>query len=300
MFENLKAGWEMGSATRKLVFKDKSLLLYPILAVLIGIVEIVAIFGSMLVSLSLASSGASEIPSALLVVGLFVYYLLVSFTSTYVLMAMFIAFRSFARGKKMGLGEALAQTRPYAMVVLEWSVFSAVVLLIIRIIEGRLGGIGRALFGLAASVGMAMATFFAIPVLLDKKTGPVETVKESTAFLVDHFGNTFGGMAYAELYSIALALAGVAFVIIGLALALSGSAALFDAGALVAVAGVVLVVFAVLLGYVLSNVFKLIVYEYVNSGSLPKEFSEDMVKKAIMKGGGRGTPPERGRQNEVL
>lgn len=44
MFQNIKRGWEIGKATRKLVFQEKNLMIYPIISGIAVLAEILAIF----------------------------------------------------------------------------------------------------------------------------------------------------------------------------------------------------------------------------------------------------------------
>ena len=44
MFSNVGTGWEIGKATRNLVFKDKRLIVFPFLATVAVIAEMIAIF----------------------------------------------------------------------------------------------------------------------------------------------------------------------------------------------------------------------------------------------------------------
>ena len=44
MFDNIKKGWAVGSATRKLVFQDKDLLYYPLFGMVVALVEFLVIF----------------------------------------------------------------------------------------------------------------------------------------------------------------------------------------------------------------------------------------------------------------
>ena len=271
MFENIKSGWKLGSAIRKLVFKDKKLLIFPIIAGITILVETIAIF------LSLFLYGAAS--STPLVVGLVVYYVIIYFTSAYVLVAMLIAFRSFESGAPIGVYDALSKAAGYWVQVFEWAVFESIVTMIIRAIEQRLGGVGAAIFGLGASMAMSVATAFAIPVIVDRKTGPVSTLKESTNFIIKNFGETFGGLIYSELYSLIFIGVGILLVIAGV-FALGVSAIL---GVIVAVLGMVLAVFGGMLGYLLSNVYKFVLYDHMNGGELPEGITDDMVKSSVKK-----------------
>ncbi len=269
MFENITSGWRLGSAIRRLVFKDKKLLVFPAIAGVVIVLETIAIFASFILFRSSNSIA--------LLIGLFAYYIVVYFTSAYVLVAMLIAFRSFSSKTPIGVMDAFSKASGYTALIFEWAVFEAVVTMIIRAIEQRLGFIGSAIFGLGASIAMSVATAFAIPVIVDKRTGPVSTLKESTGFIVRNFGKTFGGLAYSELYSLMIMIVGFLVLMVGL----FSFGVSFVLGAVVAVIGVLLMVFGGMLGYILSNVYRFVLYDHMNGGKLPEGITDDMVKASV-------------------
>ncbi len=272
MFENIKSGWKLGSAIRKLVFTDKKLFLFPIIAGIIIIVETVAIFGSFL----LLNNYNSYIDILLV----FLYYIVVYFTSVYILIAMFISFRDFGKKQPVSISKAMSETSKYLLLIFEWALFESIVTMIIRAIEQRLGPIGATIFGFAASMAMGVATAFAIPVIVDKRTGPISTLKESTTFIIKNFGKTFGGLAYTELYSIMFVIAGVLILVASIFVILPSY---FVVGVSVALIGLIILVFGALLGYILSNIYRFVLYDYMNGGKLPSGITEDMVNSSIKK-----------------
>ena len=109
MFSNIKTGWAMGKATRRLVFKDRKLMIFPLVSGLAVIAEILAI---LLPSALFLMNYSNSLYYYILV--LILFYFVVTFTSTYVIMAMFIAFRAFSSGKEIEFKEAFRQeTRLY-------------------------------------------------------------------------------------------------------------------------------------------------------------------------------------------
>ncbi len=273
MFERLKNGWRLAKATRKLVFKDRSLLKFPIIAFVVSIIEMIAIFIPIFfISLS-SSSAVSEV---LIIISLLAFYILVTFTSTYIIMAMFISFRSFLSGKKISFGSAFSQVKPYWKLILEWSAFLSVIIMVLRIIESRLGSLGRIL-NLISSMAISLATLFVVPVILDNKLTPIAAMKRSTKFIIDHFGATFGGLVYTDLYSLAIVFGGLALLIGGLAL-ISISLVF---GAVVALAGFIIMIGGGMLLYLLSNIFRLILYDFANYNKVPPGFSADLLQSSI-------------------
>ncbi len=277
MFENITNGWKLASAVRKLTFQDRGLLIYPVISGIVILLETIAIFATFFLS----SFALGLDSNTLFVVFLFIYYVIVYFTSVFILVAMLLAFRSFENGKKISIGEALSQTMAqYSMLMLEWAIFEAIVTMIIRAIESRIRGIGGILLGLGVSMAMSIATVFAIPVIIDKKTGPISTVKESTGFIINNFGKTFGGLIYSDLYSLIFTISGIVLVIaafFAIAVSVVLTAILF-------IAGIALLMYGMMLNYMLINVYKLVLYDYKNGGKLPKGLPADLVNNAVKTG----------------
>ncbi len=267
---NLRAGWKVGSETRKLVFKDKNLLVFPLISGLVGIAEFAAIFGSVYVFARLSQWAY--------LAGLVVYYPIVFFTSTYVLMPMLLAFKRFGGGERIGMKEAFTGVRPYTKLIIQWALFQTIVLVVIRLIS-PLGRVAGLIIGALASATLTYATLFAVPIILNKKTGPIQTVKEGTQFLTRNFGQTFGGVIFSDLYS-------VIFIVPGMLIIFGGFIGDLVLGSLVLSllllsAGVILVVFGVLLSYTLVNVMKLIIYDHANGMPLPVGFREEIFSVSI-------------------
>jgi hypothetical protein len=289
MFENVKKGWKTASAVRKLVFKDKELFVYPILSVIVVILEAVIVFGTLIFAVAPAGGGLNTVT---FIVALFIFYVLVYFTGTYFIMAMLIAFRSFAGGKKIGFGDAFGQTAPYAGLILEWALFYSVLVMILRAVESRLKGIGRILVGSLGALAISTATLFAIPIILDKKVGPIKAVEGSISFIKDNFGSTFGGLIYADLYGMLISLIGIVILVAGVLLLMSsGGQGYIPATAWIALGagaiGLMVIVIGSLVSSVTMNAYKLILYDHFNGGKMPAGFTEDMfqTKKKNPSGG---------------
>ncbi|MDE1811111.1 MAG: hypothetical protein KGH66_03655 [Candidatus Micrarchaeota archaeon] len=267
MFENISNGWKMGSQVRRLIFKDKALFTYPILSALISVVVAALLFIPMFFA---PSWGV-----ATYVAVLFVYYILVTFISTYMLVAMLLSFRAYAKGQKISMSEALSQTKQYTVQIFEWAVFYSIIMMLLRALESRARGIGGLLISAFASIAISIAILFVVPVIIDQKAGPIKAIEGSVKFIKDNFGATFGGLAFSELYSLIFTLGGIALIVIG---AVSGINAVFIP--LLAV-GVVLFVIGVLFGFTISNVFRLILYDYKLTGKLPEGIDASLIKGAI-------------------
>ena len=281
MFENLKKGFRAASATRKLVFKDRGLFMYPVLSGIITLVEAIIVFGSMF----LISIPAGGINSVLVVAALIVFYVVVYFTGTYFTMALLIAFKSFAGGKKIGMSEALGMTAPYSRLILEWALFYTVLVMILRLVESRLRGIPQLIIGALGSFAISIATMFAVQIILENKVGPIKAVEGSVDFVKKNFGTTFGGLFYSDLYGLAFSLIGFLALLgaFGLLIAVGGVGGIAVAG-IVGIVGLVLIVFGSLISGITFSVYKLILYDHYNGAPLPPGFTADLFQIKTKKG----------------
>ncbi len=272
MFSNIKKGWALGKATRKLVFKDKKLMVFPLVAAIAVIAEIIAILLPSTLFLMVYSNSFYYFILVLLL-----FYFVVTFTSTYIIMAMFIGFRSFSSGKKIEFKDAFKQTRPYSKLIAEWSLFYAVIIVGIRLLESRIRGIAGMIFGAAIAFAIGIATLFVVPVILDKKLSPIKALKESSSFIINNFGKAFGGLAYVDLYGLAIILLGALAAIAGFSLI---SLSLF-AGAAVILLGIGIIAIGAMITSMLSNIFRLIIYDFISYGRVPEGFTPEMLKNAV-------------------
>lgn len=273
IFENLRNGWKLGSATRKLIFGDKGLLVYPIIGGIVTFLFALALF----VPLALTISSASNILIAAVVI---LFGFLSTFVSVYFLVALLLAFRQYSKtGKKMAMADALSQASQYWVQILEWAAFYTVIVTILRAIESRVQGIGGLLIGVIGSMALALATIFVVPSIIDNKTGPVKSIENSVKMITKNFGATFGGIVYSDLYALMFTVPGILLFIAGIIVAFASAIP----GIALITLGIALAVFGIMLNYVTSNTFIFILYEYVNTGRLPKGFTKEMMDNAIRK-----------------
>lgn len=293
MFDNfigsIKNGFRVANATRKIVFKDRQLFMYPIASAVASIavgILILAAASGIFVFAHLQTF--DSITRFMFFVFAVVAYLLVFFIGTYFTMAMLIAFKEHANGKRITMGEALEKTSQYKMLILEWSGFYVAIATIIHIVEGlirgalsRYGFTGNIISGFitgGANLSFAAAVAFAIPIILESRTNPIETIKSSTAFILKNFGDAFGGILFAELFQILFAVGGILVIFLALLTMPSMiiSIAMFSIGFVLIIAGI-------LVRYVLFNCFKLIIYDYKTKRKLPKGFDAKLIENSIKK-----------------
>ena len=295
MFERLRNGWRLAAQVRKKVFSDKSLLYYAVLSAIVVIVEAAVIFATLILpasfplpSTSGPSGSISTYQTLVLIVALFIFYLVSSFTSAYIMMALYIAFKSYSGGVKIGMGEAFSRASSYIGVLLEWALFYSTVIMMIRMIEARFRGFSGYLFSFLASAALSVGLIFAMPVIYEKKVGPLEAMKVSAKTFISHFGSSFGGIAYTDLYGLGIMAIGV-LVFLAMILLSSFVPTVSLPAIIIGVVGLLLfIILGAVIAVTTSSIFKLLLYDYASGKGLPDWLDESMVRKALVPKRGRG------------
>lgn len=283
MFRNIRNGWKMGKAVRRIVMQDKSLMFYPIVAVILSIISFLIVFGIGLISAFIISGSDISKSSffAIIIFSIFIAYISIEFVSIYVNIALLIAFKHFIKKKKIKMKDSFKETKKYGKNILKWAIFYSVLIMILNAIESEFGGITRIIIGFIGSLAISAATFFVVPVILEENIGPISAMKESINIIYHKFGQTFGGIAFIDLYSFI-------FVIIGIAIIFSSIILLSSVFAILLISiiiGIIFLIYGLIYGATLKNIFKLIIYDYANGKQLPKEINEQTLLNSIIKKG---------------
>ena len=284
MFERMRAGWRLAKTVRRSVARDRGIFYYPIISGILSIVVFILIFVSLFIEVPLGGGGSTL---EVYIASLFLAYIVIWFISTYVLLSMLIAYRAFNSGNPLSIRSAMGKAWEYRLQALEWAIFYSVLIMILRIIESRMRGIGSMIIGAMGSLMITIATFFAIPSILDNKSGPIRAIEQSVSTIRKNFGETFGGVAYVDLYTLMFTLSGVAIFILGMIL-ISSTFPLLFVGAMIIV-GLILIALGLVLNFTYMNVLKLVLFDYINGRGLPEGFNEDDIKTAIKRRGASRT-----------
>jgi hypothetical protein len=187
------------------------------------------------------------------VLGLAVYamaLLLSSFVSTLAMGAVVAAAMTRADGGDPDVSSAMAVAWSRRGPLLAWAAMSTVVGIVVRVLE-RFGAAGLVV-RLFAGVAWAVATMFAVPVIIAEGTMPVETVRRSAQILTSRFGSnvraTFRlGLQWTLAILGAMLVAGV-----GVALVAAGSG---GGGIVLEMVGGLLVLTGIVAVFVLSAIY---------------------------------------------
>ena len=274
MFESMKSGWHLAGQVRKSISGNKKLYIYPVLSGIVSVIIFALTF--FILILEIPISGYTYY---YYIAGIFVAYVLVYFFATLIIMAMMISYRSVETNNPVTLIEAFSSTKKYTVKAFQWAILYSVLLMILRAIESRVRGIGGIIIASIGSFAITVATFFVVPVILDYNTGPIKAIKMSVDTIKSHFGNTFGGVIYIDLYT--LIFTGGGFLLLIVSAILFGSGIPLIVIAVTAVIAVIMIVLGLILNFTYMNIFKLILFDYVNGKGLPDGIDENLLNLSI-------------------
>jgi Family of unknown function (DUF6159) len=168
-------------------------------------------------------------------------------------------------GRTPTIGGSLAQAWGRRNVIFSWAIVSAVVGTVIRLLEQRLGILGRVI-GVAGGLAWAVATFLVIPVLAFEDVGPIEAVKRSSHILKARFGTIArGGLRFGFLF-LGLSLCALLVLAVGVFAIVKHA---YVIGGVVAVVGFVLLVGISMYGSAAGMYMRTILYRYATDQSIP-------------------------------
>jgi hypothetical protein len=274
-----KASMILAKESWNLLKKDKEMMLFPVISVLLNLVCAVLIcFAFFLVVLggNPETLKNANVSGAIEAAFLFVLYF-VSFFITIFFQAGIIAIaHGRLNGQDLTFGDGINSANQHIKKIFIWSLIGATVGTILRMISERsklLGKIITSLLGAAWSI----LTFFIVPVIMLDELSVKDSLKKSAAIIGKTWGETLIINIGVGLYFMFLAMMGI-FVFIASLFTGSGTFIAIVAGLLV-----LYLIALVVISSTLDTIFKIVLYEYADSGKVPEGFSEQVISMAFAK-----------------
>jgi len=200
-------------ASLELFRQDRQMLWLPVMSTITAVIAFAVITGPIV-----AFSGHTGIA---VVIGLALGSMVATAATVIFNVALCFAATDRIEGRRPTVQGALAQAWQRKGVIFEWAVLSAVVGTVIRMLEQRLGLVGR-IIGVAGGLAWTVATFMVIPVLAFENVGPIEALKRSSSIFRQRFGTVARGALRFGFLFIGLSLAAVAVGVLGVMIAAGG------------------------------------------------------------------------------
>jgi len=278
MFDRFSRSWALVKSSAYVLWQDKELLLFPLISAG-ALLVVMACFALPVLGLGALDGlkGGGKVSTAMYVVAFLFYfsqYFVIFFFNAALVGAAMIRLDGGDPTFKDGLRIATSKLGTIA----GYAAIAATVGVVLRIIQERVGFIGRLIVGILG-VGWTIATFMVVPVLVHRDVGPIEAIKESAYLLKETwgenvigqaglglaFGFIFFGVVFAGVFAIFVAVLTHSAWIIGFAVVMT----------LLAVAITALIQSA------LAGVYAAALYRYATTGQGTTGFAAEEMKLAF-------------------
>lgn len=269
--------WALVKASASVLRSDRELLVFPLLSSVCALLVAATFIAPLMLGGAFARLDDGHAPMWLWPLG-FLFYLSQYFVIFFFNAALVGAARIRLDGGDPTLADGFRIASARWPQILGYAAIAATVGMVLRAIQERAGLIGRWVVGLLG-LAWTVASFLAVPVLVNENVGPVDAVKRSVDLLKRTWGENLVGNAG---MGIVFGLIMFAWIVLGGGLvvlaAQSGSAlAAFGVGALV-------VIGMLLLGLVqsaLQGVYAAALYRYAETGDAGVGFEGALVADAF-------------------
>ena len=178
-----REGTKLLHASFELFRQDKKMIWLPVIG------GLAASAGALIVAGDVAAGfAAANAKGAVYLIALFLGLLVAGFISVFFNLGVVFAANDRIEGREPTIKSSLDQAWTRRGVIFRWAVLSAVVGVIMNLIEERLGLAGK-IMGLLGGVAWAIATYLVLPVLAFEEIGPIEAVKRSSHLFKSAFGS---------------------------------------------------------------------------------------------------------------
>ena len=279
MFERMANGWELAKQSMDVLKQDKGLLLFPVISgaacLLVLASFALPLWHSSYLPIVMDERRLPNDPIAfsILFAFYFVNYFVITFFNSALIACAVIRFK----GGAPTLGDGLRAATMRLPQIVGWSLVSATVGVILKLIESRSEKVGELVSGL---LGMAwsMTTYFVVPVLVVENVGPLTAVQRSLKILRRTWGealkHNFGIGAITFLFALLAAF----FLIPGTLAIGSGATAL---GATLIGLGIALLLLVSLVSTTVHSILLAALYLYAAEGTVPRAFDAPLLRQAF-------------------
>ena len=211
---------------------------------------------------------------------LFLYYFCNYFVIVFFNVALIACAMIRFRGGNPTVRDGLAAARERLGLIAAWAALAATVGVVLRMIEERVGFVGKIVVLILGAV-WTIATFFVVPVLVVENLGPVEAAKRSVEIVRKAWGEAIvSNIGIGLLTFLAMLLVVVPFAVLMAVIALkAGSIAIAVIGAVLTIA---LVVTIQLASSALTSILLSALYLYATGGQVPAGFDPARLKAAFV------------------
>ena len=261
--------------------KDKEIMWFPVLSGFLTLIVVAAMATFFYFTLLGGSTTefkideAMEINNIVMYTTMFAYYLIIFFMVNFCQSALFIIVQGRFAGQDLNFNDGIQGAGKYIGKIFVWSLISATVGLILKIISDNFKVIGKVVAGIFGAA-WEILTYFSLPALVIGNLSIKDSFKESAAIIKKTWGETL-------IVSFGVGLFFVAVVLLAIVISI-GIIMLAPTTYVIILVSTIFVIFyiaMILLATTLSSIYKLALFNYARTGNIPQGFSEYIIKDAI-------------------
>lgn len=277
--------WKITKLSFGVINKDRELLGFALLAFIFSSIFAVAMILPTIVPSLMDGRFSTESMEFYQYAIIFITYFGLAFISTFFNVCVVYTTKVRFEGGNATFGESIKFAFSRLGIIAKWSLLSATVGLLLRILQNfaaRLGKVGQVIANVLISLlGMAWSiiSIFVVPVLVYEGLEPIPALKKSVEVIKKTWGESLirafglGLMQFFAILLVLIASAGLTFLL----------ATNFDiTGLLIGISvGVLLLLLTGLIFSVATTVFNTALYVYASNNTIASGFGEEDVKSAF-------------------
>ena len=277
--------WLLTKLTFEIINKDRELIGFAILSFVFSTLFAVAMIVPTVLSTMMEKGFDRESLELFEYVMIFITYFGLAFIATFFNVCVVFTTKTRFEGGNATFADSMRFAFSRIGLIIQWSLLSATVGLLLRLLHnvaGRFGRAGQIVVNILVSlIGMAwtIVTIFVVPVLVYEGLGPVDAIKKSIEVIKRTWGESLIksiGMGLVQFLVILVIAAGAALLAFLLNLVIPETGILIGAGI-----GALLIFLTGLVFSVASTIFNTALYVYANKGTVAEGYNEDVVKSAF-------------------
>jgi hypothetical protein len=278
--------WKITQLTFRVINQDRELIWFALLSFIFSSLFAVAMIVPSVVPTFMAEGLSQDSLQTFQYIIIFLTYFGLAFIATFFNVCVVYTTKIRFEGGNATFGESMRFAFTKLGLIFQWSLLSATVGLLLKILDNlasRLGKGGQIIASiLIGLLGMAWSiiSIFVVPVLVYEGLGPIDAVKKSTQVikktwgesLIRHFGlGLIQFLVFVIIIALSFGLTYVlanAFDVIGLAIGIG--------------VGILLMLLTGLIFSVANTIFNTALYVYANKSLVAEGFDEETVKGAFV------------------
>jgi len=276
--------WKITKLTFNVINKDRELIVFPLLSFIFSVLFLISLLFPTVITwyLEKSVSGNFEILSWVII---FLTYLGLAFIATFFNVCVVYTVKKRFEGSNASFGDSIGFALSKIHLIFYWSVISAVVGLLLRIIDqiGRRSKstAGKMVASISSSLlGMAwgIITIFVVPGMVYENLGPIKAIKKSVFTLKKTWGESL-------VRSFGLGLINFLFIFVGVIIGavLIYFSVIINSLALFVVIPLLLIYFliVILVFGVATSVYNTALFVYADTGKIPEGYTPEIMHGAF-------------------